>query len=191
MIGAHPESITAATTVVSALVAGGVTDVVVSPGSRSAPLAYAVEAAERGGLLRLHVRIDERSAAFTALGMARASGRPVPVITTSGTAVANLHPAVLEASHAHVPLVLLTADRPAAVVGTGANQTTQQVAIFGEAVRAGARLSVRPVEALTGAVRRLLAAATGVRTGTPGPVHLNLELTEPLVPDRPLDPLDA
>ncbi|MVA75515.1 2-succinyl-5-enolpyruvyl-6-hydroxy-3-cyclohexene-1-carboxylic-acid synthase [Auraticoccus sp. F435] len=179
-------SVSAALAVVEELVAGGVVEAVVSPGSRSAPLAYALEAAERGGLLRLHVRIDERSAAWTALGLARATGRAVVVVTTSGTAVANLHPAVLEADAAHVPLVVVSADRPAALVDTGANQTTRQVGMFAEAVRSSARMDAASPDALRAAVRRLLVAATGVRTGTPGPVHLNLELADPLVPAQPL-----
>ena len=120
---------------VDELVRGGVRDAVLAPGSRSAPLALALAAAERAGRLRLHVRIDERTAAFLALGLAKASGRPVPVLTTSGTAAAHLHAAVLEASASGVPLVALTADRPPELRGTGANQTVEQVGLFGGAVR--------------------------------------------------------
>ena len=98
--------------IVDELVRCGVTDAVLCPGSRNAPLAFALHAADAAGRLRLHVRIDERTAGFLALGLALRSGRPVPVVTTSGTAVANLHPAVLEAYHAGVPLLVLTADRP-------------------------------------------------------------------------------
>ncbi|WP_431861102.1 2-succinyl-5-enolpyruvyl-6-hydroxy-3-cyclohexene-1-carboxylate synthase [Micrococcus terreus] len=119
-----------AQTVVEALVDGGVREAVIAPGSRSAPLVYALAQAERAGRLRLHVRIDERSAAFTALGLALASGRPAVVVTTSGTAVGNLLPAVMEADHAGVQLVALTADRPDELQGTGANQTTAQDGIF-------------------------------------------------------------
>ncbi len=119
-----------ATVVLEELVRGGMTDLVLAPGSRSAPLAFAAWTASEEGWLRLHTRIDERSAAFTALGLARSSRRPVAVVTTSGTAVANLHPAMLEAHHAGLPLIALTADRPAAMRGTGANQTTDQVGIF-------------------------------------------------------------
>src|SRR5215831_10026257 len=97
---------------VDELVRGGVREAVLAPGSRSAPLALAMHAADAEGRLRLHVRIDERSAGFLALGLAKVYGEPVPVVTTSGTAAANLHPAVLEASHAGVPLLALTADRP-------------------------------------------------------------------------------
>jgi 2-succinyl-5-enolpyruvyl-6-hydroxy-3-cyclohexene-1-carboxylate synthase len=98
------------------LVARGVTDVVLSPGSRSGPLARAAAAADAQGFIRLHVRIDEREAAFLALGMAKASGRITPVVTTSGTAVANLHPAMLEALHSRVPLLAVTADRRSSLV---------------------------------------------------------------------------
>ncbi len=119
--------------VVGALLGAGVRDVVVAPGSRNAPLSFAVWDAAAAGLLRLHTRIDERSAAFVALGLSR-TGAPAAVVCTSGTAVANLHPAVLEAAHAGVPLVVVTADRPARLAGTGANQTTDQVGIFGPLV---------------------------------------------------------
>ncbi|UUZ60751.1 thiamine pyrophosphate-binding protein [Nocardioides sp. B-3] len=115
-----------ARTVVEALIAGGVTEVVIAPGSRNAPLSFAGFDAAAAGLLRLHTRIDERTAAFLALGMAKVSGRPAAVICTSGTAVANFHPAALEAAHSGVPLVPVTADRPASLRGTTANQTTNR-----------------------------------------------------------------
>ena len=177
-----------ATVLVDELVRLGVKDVVLSPGSRSAPLAYAVAQAEKDGRLRLHVRVDERSAGFLALGLAKISRSPVPVITTSGTAVANLHPAVLEAHHAQVPLIVMSADRPAELRDTGANQTTDQVKIFGPATRwfhefgtpdrrDGQNTVWRSV------LGRAVAHATGVPTGDAGPVHLNLPLREPLVPD--------
>ena len=177
-----------ATVLVDELVRNGVRDVVLCPGSRSAPLAYAVLAAQRAARLRLHVRVDERSAGFLAVGLALGSGRPVVVVTTSGTAVVNLHPAVLEAHHAGLPLVVVSADRPHELRGTGANQTTQQPGVFGAATRYAADLPapvVRP--GLTpfwrSTVCRALAAATGWGGGTPGPVHLNVCLREPLVPD--------
>jgi 2-succinyl-5-enolpyruvyl-6-hydroxy-3-cyclohexene-1-carboxylate synthase len=174
-----------AAVVVDELVRCGVTDAVLCPGSRNAPLAFALHAADTAGRLRLHVRIDERTAGFLALGLARRSGRPVPVATTSGTAVANLHPAVLEASHAGVALLVLTADRPPSLIGTGANQTIAQPGIFGAAVRLGVHAGVARDAATEhglwrSQVCRAVAAATGVR---PGPVHLNLPFAEPLVPD--------
>jgi 2-succinyl-5-enolpyruvyl-6-hydroxy-3-cyclohexene-1-carboxylate synthase len=195
----HPAT-TAARVLIQALAALGVQDAVLAPGSRSAPLAYALaDAAQPDGSrpehapsINLHVRIDERSAGFLALGLARAhalaeSPRPVAVVTTSGTAVANLHPAVLEAHHAGVPLILLTADRPHELRGTGANQTTEQVGIFGSAVRlaidvpapVGLPDEARDIRALA---VRASAAAMGARTGAPGPVHVNLAFREPLVP---------
>jgi 2-succinyl-5-enolpyruvyl-6-hydroxy-3-cyclohexene-1-carboxylate synthase len=181
-----------ATVLVDELVRGGVREVVLSPGSRSAPLAYALLAAERVGRVRLHVRVDERSAGFLALGLALGSRMPVAVVTTSGTAVANLHPAVLEAHHAGVPLLVLTADRPHELRGTGANQTTAQPGIFGGATRWFADLPA-PVERpglgpfWRSTVSRSIAAATGATGGEPGPVHLNVSLREPLTPDGPAD----
>jgi 2-succinyl-5-enolpyruvyl-6-hydroxy-3-cyclohexene-1-carboxylate synthase len=187
-----------ATVLVDELVRHGVRHAVLCPGSRSAPLAFALHAAAQEGRLELHVRTDERSAAFVALGLA-AGGVPVPVVTTSGTAVANLHPAVLEAAHAGVPLLVLTADRPPELRGTGANQTTQQVGIFGSAVRWAQDVGtpdgrVGSVASWRSTVARAVAAALGVTTGWPGPVHLNLPLREPLVPDGDpsfVEPLDG
>jgi 2-succinyl-5-enolpyruvyl-6-hydroxy-3-cyclohexene-1-carboxylate synthase len=176
-------SAAAARALVSELVAAGVRDVVLAPGSRSAPLAYALHAAERAGWLRLHVRIDERSAAFVALGIARV--RTAAVVTTSGTAVANLHPAVLEAAHSGAPLVVLTADRPHELRGVGANQTTDQVGIFGSAVRWSGELpadDAAPTRGIRSAVVRSVAAARGLRSGHPGPVHLNVAFRDPLAP---------
>ena len=168
---------------VTELVRGGVRHAVLAPGSRSAPLAYALLAAHDAGWLRLHVRLDERVAGFVALGLARAEGTPAAVVTTSGTAVANLHPAVLEADHSGIPLVVLSADRPHEVRRTGASQTTEQVGIFAGAPRWAADL---PAETAPSAARqvvvRALAAATGARSAEPGPVHLNVAFRDPLVP---------
>jgi 2-succinyl-5-enolpyruvyl-6-hydroxy-3-cyclohexene-1-carboxylate synthase len=171
-----------ARTVVGQLVAQGVTDVVLCPGSRSAAVALCLDAAAREGVLRLHVRIDERVAGFTALGLGRASGRPAAVVTTSGTAVANLVPAVLEAHHAAVPLVVVSADRPAELVGTGANQTTEQAELFSGLLRYRARISAAaPVAAWQAHTARAVLLATGATGGSAGPVQLNLELPAPLV----------
>jgi len=174
-----------AAVLVDELVAGGVREAVVCPGSRNAPLSFALHAAGAAGRLRLHVRIDERGAGFLALGLAARSGRPVPVVCTSGTAAANLHPAVLEAHHAGVQLLAVTADRPQELRGTGANQTVDQSGLYGSAVRfertvaagAGGNASWRST------VCRALAAARGALTSDPGPVHLNVALRPPLVPD--------
>ncbi len=177
-----------ATVVVDELVRQGVREAVLCPGSRSAPFAYALQDADRAGRLRLHVRVDERSAAFLALGMAKLTRRPVPVFTTSGTAVANLHPAVLEASHGAVPLVIVSADRPPELRGTGANQTTDQGHLFGRAVRMFHELGAPENRGGQNAVwrsvvARLCVAATGANGPDAGPVHLNVPLREPLVPD--------
>ncbi|MGY1837828.1 MULTISPECIES: 2-succinyl-5-enolpyruvyl-6-hydroxy-3-cyclohexene-1-carboxylic-acid synthase [unclassified Modestobacter] len=175
---------------VDELVRGGVTDAVVSPGSRSAPVALALADAETAGRLRLHVRIDERTAAFLALGLAKAGGRPVPVLTTSGTATAHLHAAVLEADASGVPLLALTADRPPELRSTGANQTIEQPGLYGRAVRWAADVGVPEAgrEAAQNRYWRSLVAkallvARGELSGDPGPVHLNLALREPLLPD--------
>ena len=180
--------------VVAELLAGGVREVVLSPGSRSAPLAYELLNADRIGLLRLHVRIDERGAGFLALGLAKASELPVAVVTTSGTAVANLHPAVLEAWHSRVPLIAVTADRPAAAIHSGANQTTEQRGLFAPHVRAQVTIDDRPGLGARDSdwwqfeVARLVTAATGARSGQAGPVHLNVALSDPLVPDLEEEP---
>ena len=172
-----------ATVLVDELVRCGVRHAVLCPGSRNAPLAFALHAAEQSGRLTLHVRIDERSAAFLALGMSLRSGAPVPVVCTSGTAAANLHPAMLEAHHAGVALLAVTADRPAEVVGTGANQTVHQTGLFGAAVRAAPSLSLGQPAQWRSAVDRAVAAARGSLGGAPGPVHLNVPLREPLIPE--------
>ncbi len=162
-------------------VRGGVTNAVIAPGSRSAPIALALAANAR---IAVHVILDERSAAFVALGLGRATGRPAVVLTTSGTAAANLHPAILEAHHGRVPLIACTADRPPELRDTGAPQTIDQVRLFGTAVRwfvdaevPADRLDAGPAWRALGA--RSVAEAIG---STPGPVHLNLPLREPLVP---------
>lgn len=169
------------------LVRNGVTEAVLSPGSRSAPLALALHEADRTGRLRLHVRIDERSAGFLALGLAKGSGRPVPVLCTSGTAAANLHPAVVEADRSCVPLLLLTADRPPELRDTGAPQTIDQVRLYGGAVRWFCETGVP--ERREGAVSywrsltaRAYGHAAGAHHGPAGPVHLNVSFRTPLVP---------
>ena len=158
--------------IVRQIIEAGITDVVISPGSRNAPLSLAFFAAAQEGLIKLHIRIDERTAAFFALGIIKATGRPVPILCTSGTAVANYHPAVLEASHTNAPLLVLTADRPAMLRKTGANQTTEQARIFGKAVRYFADID--------GPVYPMELPLDSLRTG---PVHLNLQFDEPLLPD--------
>ena len=182
------DSIRLARLAVGALRAAGVTDVVLCPGSRSAPLAYALTEPARPGP-RVHVRHDERVAAFTALGVQYQAWPGMgAVVTTSGTAAANLHPAVLEAHHADRPLVVVTADRPPVMRGTWANQTSElQAGLFGGAVRARLDLddaaAAADPRAAADAILAAVAAAWGPNPGDrPGPVHLNLGFTDPLVP---------
>ncbi len=171
-----------ATVLVDELVRGGVRHACIAPGSRSAPLAYAFAADER---ITLHVHVDERSASFLALGIAKATRTPVAMVCTSGTAAAELHPAILEAHHARVPLIALTADRPPELRATGAGQTIDQTKLYGDAVRFFADAGVP--EARDGAVRywrSLAARAVAASLGAPpGPVHLNVPLRDPLTPE--------
>ena len=169
----------AALLLVEELLAAGVTDAVVCPGSRSAPLALSLADAERRGLVRLHVRIDERSGGYLALGLARVSGRPVAVVTTSATAAVNLHPAIVEAAYSGIPLIAVTADRPGSVRGSGANQTIDQRGLFGIDVVTWADLEGLGEESLRTVVGGALELAVDARQ--PGPVHLNLPLGDPLV----------
>ena len=164
--------------VVRSLRSAGVGDLVLAPGSRSAPLALAAFAADRAGDLRLHVRIDERTAGFLALGLSIGSHRPVAVVTTSGTAVGNLLPAVMEAHHSGRRLVVVTADRPPALRGTGANQTTWQPGIFGRFARSVELPMTATAQEADSLVADLLSSG-----GIPGPVHLNLPFDAPLLPE--------
>ena len=166
------EATTLARVIVRQIIESGITDAVLSPGSRNAPLSIAFYEAQQRGLINLHVKIDERGAAFFALGLTKSTGRAVPIICTSGTAVANYHPAVLEASHTNLPLLVLTADRPASLRKTGANQTTEQARIFGKAVRYFADISgsAYPMELPLNSLQS-------------GPVHLNIQFDEPLIGD--------
>lgn len=166
----------------------GMREAVLAPGSRSAPLVYALAAAEVGERIRPHVRIDERAAAFTALGIGRHDpAHPAAVVTTSGTATAHLHAAVMEAHHSRIPLLVLTADRPAELREVGANQTTRQAGMFRSLVRlavdlpapTAAEATALELRTAVSTAARALAAATGEH---PGPVHLNLSFRDPLVP---------
>lgn len=190
----------AAAALLAGLVARGIRHVVVSPGSRSQALALVAAELERAGLVRLHVRIDERVAGFTALGIGRETGMPAALICTSGTAVANLLPAALEAHHAGVPLLLLTADRPPELRGVGANQTTRQPGLFRSATRWEADLPVPEdrdddgTGVQTGEIDAIaasaLAASLGEGARPAGPVHLNVPLREPLAGEAPSWMLD-
>ncbi|WP_413318451.1 2-succinyl-5-enolpyruvyl-6-hydroxy-3-cyclohexene-1-carboxylic-acid synthase [Agrococcus sp. 1P02AA] len=198
------ESLTAAAyadRLVAALGAAGVTDLIVCPGSRSQAIALAAARASRDGLLELHVRIDERSAAFLALGLARETGMPAAIVVTSGTALANLHPAMLEAHHSDVPIIAITADRPAELQGVRANQTTRQPGIFGEGARVVLDVGADALHDPEGDAVRAVRGALGWREAgdgeavdrtesgshtehtehtEPGPVQLNIAFREPL-----------
>jgi 2-succinyl-5-enolpyruvyl-6-hydroxy-3-cyclohexene-1-carboxylate synthase len=177
-----PEDVqaTCCATLVDEWVRCGLTHAIVSPGSRSTPMALALASDDR---IQVEVHHDERSAAFIGLGVGLASGHPALVLTTSGTAAAHLHPAVIEAHQAGVPMIVLTADRPPELQQVGAPQTIDQVRLYGGAVRWFADPGV-PDAASGGTWRSLAARAVAEATtgaGGPGPVHLNLAFREPLV----------
>ena len=176
-------SLACATALIDELVAGGMRHACVSPGSRSTPLALALE---RHAGVTVHVHLDERSSAFFALGLAKALRRPVAVACTSGTAAAELFPAVVEASQARVPLYLLTADRPPRLRGTGANQTIDQVRLFGTYPRAYLDRRRCPRRRTTRSTWRRIGREAVAACGgpQPGPVHINCSFEEPLVPSR-------
>lgn len=176
-----------ARTIISALVREGVSTFVLAPGSRSAPLAYALNDAEAAGLITLHVETDERVAGFLALGSA-IGGSPAAIVTTSGTAVANLHPAVEEAHHSGVPLVVLSADRPLEARGTRASQTTDHLSLLRGSVRDSRELPAHSdARAVAGHVRRSVRIARGLGAAAsgPGPVHINVGFDIPLTPEDP------
>ncbi|ETA66492.1 2-succinyl-5-enolpyruvyl-6-hydroxy-3-cyclohexene-1-carboxylic-acid synthase [Haloechinothrix halophila] len=175
---------------VDELVRNTVSHVVLCPGSRNAPLSMALFDAAEAGRVSLHVRIDERSAGFLALGIAARTGRPTVVVCTSGTAAANFHPAVLEADRAGVPLIVLTADRPPELRASGANQVIDQDRLYGDAVRYFNELAIADTHTGQNAywrsqVCRAWNAAYGEWRS--GPVHLNVPFREPLVPDAGQD----
>ncbi|MDQ0649353.1 2-succinyl-5-enolpyruvyl-6-hydroxy-3-cyclohexene-1-carboxylate synthase [Microbacterium natoriense] len=181
----------AAASLIADLIAHGVRDLVLSPGSRSQALALAAVHFHGRGLLRVHVRIDERVAGFTALGLSRETGAPTAVVCTSGTAVANLLPAVMEAFHAGVPLLLLTADRPPELRGVGANQATIQPGVFTPFVRLSLDAPVPGDGDWSGLAAGAVSVACGADAegglpGVAGPVHLNLPAREPLSGTVPL-----
>jgi len=194
MAGVNP-STALARVLVDELIACGVTEVVLAPGSRNAPPSMALHDADAAGRLRLHVRIDERTAGFLAVGLARGSGAPAAVVTTSGTAVANLHPAVMEAHHGGVGLVVLSADRPPWLRDVGANQAIDQQTLFGPALRFFHEFAVpQRVPGQNGPWRAMVGRAVGSARGAggrPGPVQLNLPLAEPLLPDPGNDGLEG
>lgn len=189
--GAGPSLVSSAV-IVDELIRLGVREAVVCPGSRSAPLSRALVHAETEGRLRLHVRTDERTAGFLALGLAAQSRRITPVVVTSGTAVANLQPAMVEATYSSVPLLALTADRPQTYQGTAANQTIRQDLLFEHTsvwegdVDGTAEMDETAAARLRARIDRM--AATMLRHSEGGAGHLNVRLVEPLVPEEDLAP---
>ena len=185
-------SIIQASIVIDELICGGVSEIVLCPGSRNAPLAFAAYKADINKQLRLHVRIDERTAGYLAIGLAIKSCTPVCIAMTSGTAVANIGPSIAEANYAQVPLVVLSANRPYELLGTGANQTFEQFGYFGTQMRSNISLGLAEshLEKLKflnakwrSAVCRALDASIGSRTNVAGPVQLDIPLSEPLLPN--------
>ncbi|MFT0846220.1 2-succinyl-5-enolpyruvyl-6-hydroxy-3-cyclohexene-1-carboxylic-acid synthase [Actinomycetaceae bacterium L2_0104] len=182
-------SIRLARAVLHALTEQGVRWVAYCPGSRDAPFGYVLSEMEREGWINTAAFSDERSAGFWAVGAARATSEPVAVVTTSGTAATELHPALEEAWFQSLPIVAITADRPHEMRGVGASQTTHQVGIFGRSVVTSAELPADisyddgVLPRVRGRVRRMVAAAKGF-LGQAGPVHLNVAFREPLVPSR-------
>ena len=179
-----------ATTVVDALVRAGLRELCAAPGSRSTPLVLAFAARAAGaGDLRIHRHLDERSAAFFALGLALESGRPAALLCTSGTAAANFFPAIVEARQAQVPLLVLTADRPPELRHSGANQTVDQIKLYGDQVLWSVDVALPEADPSPLMLRYLAATAAralAVAAGIPaGPVHLNFPFRKPLEPISP------
>ena len=181
--------------IIDSLIAGGVRDFVYCPGSRNAPFAYALARleAQAESSIRVHVRLDERSAAFFALGLnldASASQRRgharACVITTSGSAVAELYPAIVEARYSRVPLLAISADRPVDLHGVGASQTMTQQGLFSPHIVGEWNFSTAAEEIgnIPDRICRALAASAGLPSGTPGPVHINCEFRDPLIPEE-------
>lgn len=164
--------------IVQSCLDSGVEHVVIAPGSRNAPLSWAFAQAEKAGLIKIQVRIDERDAGFLALGIAKVTGKPVPVVVTSGSAVANLLPAIVEAFHSAVPVIVLSADRPASARGKSAPQTINQFGIFGTFVKS--QIDVAPDQTDLSEVSKVIDLTI---TNRPGPVQVNVQFELPLLPD--------
>ena len=184
----QPASALTAELIVQQLIENDVNFVALSPGSRNGPISLALIQAEKDGLIKVGVRIDERSAAYLALGAAIASGKPSAVLTTSGTAVANLFPAVVEAKYSGIPLIVLSADRPASVQGTGANQVIVQREIFGNYVSRSIEVASESLNIETNSAREAIKdrinSVISIASKNRVPVHLNITLGEPLVPTQ-------
>jgi 2-succinyl-5-enolpyruvyl-6-hydroxy-3-cyclohexene-1-carboxylate synthase len=168
-----------ARTIVQSCLDSGVQQVVIAPGSRNAPLSWAFAQAEKAGLIKIQIRIDERDAGFLALGIAKATRKPVPIVVTSGSAVANLMPAIVEAFHSAVPVIVLSADRPASVRGKSAPQTINQFGMFGTFVKSQIDVTAGNTTALD--ISQVIESTV---SGRPGPVQVNVQFEMPLMPDE-------
>jgi 2-succinyl-5-enolpyruvyl-6-hydroxy-3-cyclohexene-1-carboxylate synthase len=167
-----------ARSIVQSCLDSGAQQVVIAPGSRNAPLSWAFAQAEKAGLIKIQVRIDERDAGFLALGIAKATKKPVPVVVTSGSAVANLLPAIVEAFHSAVPVIILSADRPASARGKSAPQTIDQFGMFGTFVKSQIDVAAGNTVALD-----ISQVVESTISGRPGPVQVNVQFELPLMPD--------
>jgi 2-succinyl-5-enolpyruvyl-6-hydroxy-3-cyclohexene-1-carboxylate synthase len=168
-----------ARSIVQSCLDSGAEQVVIAPGSRNAPLSWAFAQAEKAGLIKIQVRIDERDAGFLALGIAKATKKPVPVVVTSGSAVANLMPAVVEAFHSAIPVIILSADRPASARGKSAPQTINQFGMFGTFVKS--QIDVAAGNTVTLGISQVIESAV---SGRPGPVQVNVQFELPLLPNE-------
>ena len=168
-----------ARSIVQSCLDSGAEQVVIAPGSRNAPLSWAFAQAEKAGLIKIQVRIDERDAGFLALGIAKATKKPVPVVVTSGSAVANLLPAIVEAFHSAVPVIVLSADRPASARGKSAPQTINQFGLFGTFVKSQIDVTAGDTSALE--ISKVIDSTVSSR---PGPVQVNVQFEIPLMPDE-------
>lgn len=178
-----PNATVLARAIVQSCLDSGVENVVIAPGSRNAPLSWAFAQAEKAGLVKIQVRIDERDAGFLALGIAKATKKPVPVVVTSGSAVANLMPAIVEAFHSAVPVIVISADRPESVRGKSAPQTINQFGMFGTFVKTQIDVASESTE-----VSEVGNAIYLSMTSRPGPVQVNVQFELPLMPE--LDNMD-
>lgn len=168
-----------ARSIVQSCLDSGAEQVVIAPGSRNAPLSWAFAQAEKAGLIKIQVRIDERDAGFLALGIAKATKKPVPVVVTSGSAVANLLPAIVEAFHSAVPVIVLSADRPASARGKSAPQTINQFGLFGTFVKSQIDVTAGNKSALD-----ISKVIDSTASGRPGPIQVNVQFEMPLMPDE-------
>lgn len=167
-----------ARSIVQSCLDSGVQQVVIAPGSRNAPLSWAFAQAEKAGLIKIQIRVDERDAGFLALGIAKATKKPVPVVVTSGSAVANLMPAIVEAFHSAVPVIVLSADRPASARGKSAPQTINQFGMFGTFVKSQIDVTAGITDAMD--IDKVIKYTN---SGRPGPVQVNVQFELPLMPD--------